>query len=348
MKLGLFFDLPPRNGYSQTAAFEEAFQQIQIAEEEGLDSVWIAERHFLPQRSVASAPMILASAIASRTQRLRVGTAVNVLPLTDPVRLAEEIATLDHICRGRFDFGVGRSSGQKAYVGFNVPYTESQARFAEALEVIQMALTQERFSYNGRFYTYDDVCVVPKPYQRPHPPIRMAITSPESFIRAGEMGLPIFMGLIASKAIMAERIEKYRRAWAEAGHEGQGDVCLRLAVHVAPTMDQALQEPKKSAMNFYNNILANENRPIPGLSDEENRRRVERGLHMSNITYQEVLKDHVVFGTPDVVTERLLELKEDLGLSSAIVDVNLGGLVPQDQLDSSLQLLAQQVLPSLK
>lgn len=348
MKLGLFFDLPPRNGLPQTAAFEEAFQQVHIAEEGGLDSVWVAERHFLPKRSVASAPMILASAIVSRTERIRVGTAVNVLPLTNPVRLAEEIATLDHIGLGRFDFGVGRSSGQKAYLGFNVPYTESQVRFSEALEIIRLALTQERFSYHGRFFEYDDVSVVPKPYQQPHPPIRMAITSPESFTRAGEMGLPIFFGLIASKDAMAKRVESYQTAWKTAGHEGTGDACLRIAVHVAPTMDLALREPRESAMHFYNHILANENIPVPGLTDEENRSRAKRGSQLSKISYSEVLENHVIFGTPDMVTEKLLILEEALSLSGIIVDVNLGGVVPKNQLNNSLKLLAKQVLPNLR
>ena len=145
--------MPPRKGQSQASTFDEAFEQIQIAEQGEISSVWVAERHFLPWRSVTSAPTVLCSAIAARTERLRVGTAVNVLPLTNPVRLAEEITTLDHICHGRFELGVGRSSGQEAYVGFNVPYTESQSRFSEAFDIIQLALTQDRFSYHGRFHT---------------------------------------------------------------------------------------------------------------------------------------------------------------------------------------------------
>ena len=272
---------------------------------------------------------------------------MNVLPLTNPVRLAEEITTLDHICQGRFELGVGRSSGQEAYVGFNVPYTESQSRFSEALDIIQLALTQDRFSYHGRFHTYKDICVVPRPYQRPHPPIRIAITSPESFARAGSMGLPIFIGLIASTKVMEERLSSYWDAWKQAGHPGQGDVYLRLAVHVGNTSESAVEEPKQSALNFYNNILANQNNPIPGLSVEENRSREKRRSLMANVTYEQILRDHVICGTPDTVTERLLDLKNILRIRGAIIDVNLGGMIAQHHLNNSLRLLSHEVAHNL-
>src|SRR5688500_11030700 len=107
MHLGLFFDLPPRDGPNHASTFTEALRHVDIAESCGLDSVWLAERHFQPNRSLCSAPMVLAAAVAGRTKRIKVGTAVNVLPLYNPVRLAEEVATLDNLCGGRFEFGVG-------------------------------------------------------------------------------------------------------------------------------------------------------------------------------------------------------------------------------------------------
>ncbi len=348
MRLGFFFDLPPRASDTPAGAFMEAHHQVDIAESCGLDSVWIAERHFQPNRSLCSAPMVLAAAVAGRTKRIKIGTAVNVLPLVNPVRLAEEVATLDHLCQGRFEFGVGRSSGEGAYKGFKVPYTESQQRFDECLDVVTKAMTQERLSHRGPFYTFDNIAVVPKPFQKPHPPMRVAVTSPASFAWAGQRGLPIFLGLNAPSSVLKPRIEAYKKAWQDAARPGTPDVGLRPPVHVAPTMDQALSEPRDSPMNFYTNVMPAQNTPIAGLSDEENRQRVARAEKYRSMTYDAVLKTHLVAGTPDVVTERLLGLKEELSLSSAIVDVNFGGMVPREALDRSLHLLAEQVAPKLR
>lgn len=120
----------------------------------GLDGVWLGEIHFNPARSVQSAPIALASFIAASTRRVRVGTAVQVLPLSNPLRIAEEVATVDHLSEGRFDFGIGRSGSPRAYDALGVPYAESQARFLEALEIIREAWKGESFSYQGKFYRF--------------------------------------------------------------------------------------------------------------------------------------------------------------------------------------------------
>src|SRR5581483_10619834 len=108
------------------------------------------------------------------THRVKIGIAVQVLPLSHPLHLAEDVATVDHLAGGRLDFGVGRSSLPEHYQGFDIPYAESRDRFFETLDVLVKAWTQERFSHEGRFYRFRDVCVVPKPYQKPHPPLRIA------------------------------------------------------------------------------------------------------------------------------------------------------------------------------
>ena len=118
-----------------------------------------------PTRSVLSAPLLVASWIVARTRRLRVGTAVQLLPLNHPLRVAGEVATLDHLSQGRFDFGVGRSGGPRAYDALGVPYQESQARFFEALEIILTAWKGEPFSYEGKFYRFADTTVTPRTSQ---------------------------------------------------------------------------------------------------------------------------------------------------------------------------------------
>ena len=107
---------------------------VDAAEKMGLDGVWLAELHFNPARSVLSSPIVVASAIAARTKRLRVGMAVYVLPLSNPLRIAEEVATVDQISEGRFEFGIGRSGFARSYDVYSIPYNESQDRFAESRE----------------------------------------------------------------------------------------------------------------------------------------------------------------------------------------------------------------------
>ena len=194
MDFGIFLE-QTRRGTGQADAFLEMFELVDAAEAWGLDIVWLAEMLINPARSVLSAPLLVASWIAARTRRVRMGTAVQLLPLNHPLRVAGEVTTLDHLSQGRFDFGIGRSGGTRGYDALGVPYEESQARFFEALEVILEAWKGEPFSYDGRFFRFTDVTVSPRPYQRPHPPVRMAATTADTFPRVGRMGLPIFVGL---------------------------------------------------------------------------------------------------------------------------------------------------------
>src|ERR1700736_5652027 len=176
-EFGVFHEFPRYAGVTDAEVFAQSFVQVDAAERWGLDVIWIAELHFLPERSVASAPLLIASAIASETPRMKIGIGVQVLPLCHPLRLAEEVATLDHISHGRLIFGVGRSGFPRTYEAYGVPYAESRERFAETLEIVKLAWPEERFSYRGKYFSCDKAALVPKPWQKPFPPIRIAATS---------------------------------------------------------------------------------------------------------------------------------------------------------------------------
>src|SRR5262245_13047909 len=142
-EFGLFHEFARRPGQTDKEAFAQSFAQVDAAERWGLDVLWLAELHFLPERSVLSAPLVIASAIAARTRRIKLGIGVQVLPLCHPLRLAEEVATLDHISGGRLIFGVGRSGFARTYEAYGVPYAESRERFGEVLEVLKRAWSNE-------------------------------------------------------------------------------------------------------------------------------------------------------------------------------------------------------------
>ncbi len=349
MEFGSFMEFHKRGNAAEAEAFRESFAHVDQAEKMGLDAVWLAESHFNPRRAVLSSPMVIATSIATRTNRLKVGTAVQVLPLTNPLRVAEETATLDHVSEGRFEFGVGRSGSPGSYEGYNISYADSRERFFETLDVIKKAWTQERFSHQGQFYSYDDVCLVPKPYQQPHPPLRMAATTSDTFPMAARLGLPLFIGLrVTNMSQVAEQVKSYKQAWEEAGNEGEIDVSLRAPVYIAETKEEAVSEPEESFMSQFrrlgssiSNYVASAGMP----SQEEVNRRTQQ---LSSITWEEVQREKVAVGTPEMVIERLQEMKETLQLSSLTAEFNAGGLIPQQDIARSLRLFCEKIVPAFK
>lgn len=360
MHLGLMMECDYREGRTQHEAFDEAFATAEMAETLHFDSVWLAERHFAAPRnpldpqgagipSVVSSPLIFATAIVSRTSRLRVGTAVLVLPLGHPVRMAEEVATLDNISRGRLDLGIGRSGFPRAYQGYDIPYGESRERFMEYLTVMRQAWTQERFSYQGKYYSFQDVCLIPKPYQKPYPPLRYAATTRETFALMGQLGLPIFVGLRGMTASDLEQsLQVYRTAWQETGHPGNGDVMLRVPVYVAETMEQALNEPQVSTELAYARLRQSLSRSAGEAGTLPTEERAERAARLASTTYEDLLRERLAYGTPQAVAERLAQWRDTLGLSGAIMEPNVGGHIPPHRVTNSIRLFAQEVAPALR
>jgi alkanesulfonate monooxygenase SsuD/methylene tetrahydromethanopterin reductase-like flavin-dependent oxidoreductase (luciferase family) len=349
MHFGIFMEFETRQGCSQTEAFAEGFTLVEAADTWGLDGVWLGEMHFNPARSVLAAPLVLASSIATRTQQLRVGMAVQVLPLNNPLRIAEEVATIDHISAGRFDFGIGRSGSPRAYDLYGIPYAESQARFREALEIILEAWKGERFSYQGEYYHFENAIVSPRPYQLPHPPIRMAATTEETFPRVGALGLPVFVGLRGMDIPeLKVHLQSYRKAWQEAGHAGNGDVFLRLPVYVGETERGAREEPYESIM-YYFARQANLTRSAVGRDGTGSaERRLERAERLQSLSYEQILHTKVVFGTAVELIDRLSQLREELGLEGIVAELDAGGLIPAERVQRSLRLLTQKVMPAFK
>jgi len=193
MKFGLHYLLSCSQSQSPEQRYRDTVEQAVRAEALGFESVWPVEQHFHQMQSALPCPTLLLAAIAARTTTLRLGTAIVQLPLAHPLRTAEEIATLDVLSGGRVEFGVGRGSQPKHFAGFGVPLSESRDRMVEALDYLRVAFTRDRFSFDGRFFHADDICLVPKPVQQPHPPIRIAANSPDSFELAGRLGYPILV-----------------------------------------------------------------------------------------------------------------------------------------------------------
>ena len=254
MHFGMFMQFETRPGGSQASAFAEGFELVDTAEACGLDGAWLAEMHFTPDRSVLSSPITIASSIATRTRRLRIGMAVYVLPLNNPLRIVEEVGTVDQISEGRF----GRGS---------------------------------RFRTKASSTRWRTPPVAPLPYQKPHPPFRMAATTSETFPRAGEDGYPIFVGLRGMDIPELRRnLNEYRKAWKAAGHEGNGNVSLRIPVYLGPDEKAAIEEPFESIQNYFGRMgrLYAADSGSAGIQQTE--LRDQRAERLSALSYDDILE----------------------------------------------------------
>jgi alkanesulfonate monooxygenase SsuD/methylene tetrahydromethanopterin reductase-like flavin-dependent oxidoreductase (luciferase family) len=328
MEFGIFHEFWSTGAASQREAFAQSFAQIAAAEDWGLDAVWLAEIHMNPTRALVSAPLIVASAIAARTSAIKIGTAVQILPLGHPLRLAEETATIDQISGGRLIFGVGRSAFPRAYTAYGISYEESQDRFAESLEIIRKAWTEPGCSHHGRYHSFDNFTLVPRPVQQPHPEIRIAASQPDTYAAIGRLGYPLFSAVRASPlGELAGHARAYREAWAAAGHPGRARMYLQVPVYVAAGRDAALAEAEAGMMRF-----------------SQYRADLVRGP----LSYGDVLREKGIVGTPEMVADRLEELRDAAGLDGVSAEINPGSMLTHAQVMASLRLWCREVMPRFK
>jgi alkanesulfonate monooxygenase SsuD/methylene tetrahydromethanopterin reductase-like flavin-dependent oxidoreductase (luciferase family) len=281
-----------------------------------------------PTRSLLSAPLTVASAVAARTARIKIGTAVQILPLGHPLRLAEETATIDQISGGRLIFGVGRSAFPRAYDAYGISYQESQDRFAESLDIIKQAWTQEVSSHRGRYWEFDNFTLVPRPLQQPHPEIRIAASQPDTYGAIGTLGYPLFAALRASPlGDLPANIRAYRDAYRAAGHPGQGKTYLQVPIYVAETAERALAEAKDGLMRFAT---------------------YRADLVRGPLTYEAALHQKGIVGTPNMVAARIEELQETVGLDGISAEINIGSMLSHEQVMNSLRLYCQELMPRFK
>ena len=328
MEFGIFHEFWSTKASSQAEAFADSFAEIEAAEDWGLDALWLAEIHMNPTRSLMSAPLTVASAVAARTRRIKIGTAVQILPLGHPLRLAEETATIDQISNGRLIFGVGRSAFPRAYLAYGISYEESQDRFAEALDIVLKAWTEPGCSHQGRWHSFENFTLVPRPVQQPHPEIRIAASQDDTYAAIGRLGYPLFSAVRASPlSELAGHARTYRDAWEAAGHHGRARMYLQVPVYVAETEAAALADAEAGLMRFSTY------RP---------------DLVRGPMSYEQARQEKGIVGTPDMVTAQLKELQEVAGLDGVSAEINPGSMLSHEQVMRSLELWCGEVMPRFK
>ncbi len=284
--------------------YARALERIAIMDETGYDAVWLAEHHFNTY-SVCPSPHIMATHVAAKTKNLRIGTAVSLAAFYHPLRLAEEIALLDVLSGGRVNWGAGRGFDPTEFRAFGVQPEESADRFLEAVEIVIKAWGEERLTHEGRYWSFDDLDVLPKPMQKPHPPVWVAATSPESIERAAARGHTILMDPHASHAEIGRKRQMYRQALGRHGHSEDGrEVPVARLLAIAPTEAEAQEVARQGAAWTVGSYAKPKgDTPRAGIDYTPGEDPVER-----------YVRDVVVYGTPERVVDEILRLREEASI----------------------------------
>jgi natural product biosynthesis luciferase-like monooxygenase protein len=235
--------------------YRRLFGQMEEMDRLGFDQIWVTEHHFSVYGGTIPHPPTFMSAIARTTQRVRLGVAVNVLPLHNPMEVAESYAMVDVISNGRLDFGVGKGSESHEYKKAGVRQEESSGRMYEGTEVLRQAWSDKAVNFKGEFFHYENVPVLPKPVQRPHPPIWVGCARSEDTFRwAGKNGFNLMTlpYLYREPHVLPGLIRAYRQGLADAGHGfTQTEVLGKFHVYVSSSLDQAIREAEPYLTNYY-------------------------------------------------------------------------------------------------
>jgi alkanesulfonate monooxygenase SsuD/methylene tetrahydromethanopterin reductase-like flavin-dependent oxidoreductase (luciferase family) len=329
----------------------------------GYDGVGFNEHHTSPF-GLMNSPNLLAAAAAQRTKNLKLLIYGNLLPIHEPLRLAEELAMLDCLSNGRIISGFARGIPREHNV-FNVPQSESRARFEEAWEIIRRAWTDEVFSYDGRFWKYRDVAIWPRPVQQPHPPVWVPVTASKETIEwAGQHNIPITPGIASHRGVREDVIRYYARQLQQHGHQiTPGHLIIQADVYVADTKEQAIEEAGPYALYFNRTLFSHGNITVRNLQAEtgyvsnvshdylrpENvplvsgQRERYRGLTMDGI--RQGAREQP-WGPPHEVAERILAAADHAGANQVTVSLNRGAM-PHAMFMHQIQRFAREVLPRL-
>jgi alkanesulfonate monooxygenase SsuD/methylene tetrahydromethanopterin reductase-like flavin-dependent oxidoreductase (luciferase family) len=321
VKIGIlqFFSWPERRA-PLPAVYERALDRIEIMENGGYDAVWLTEHHFSDYSVCPSIPVMGAYA-AARTKRLRIGTAVTLAGLYHPLRLAEEIALLDILSGGRVNWGAGRGFDSREFRAFGVSPDETHARFREAVEIVIRAWSDSRLSFRGRFYSFEDLEVLPKPLQRPHPPAWMAASTDDAIRWAAAAGHSILMSPHPTHAEIGEQRMLYQRELESHGHSAAGrEIPVARLIAIAPTGGEARSVATAGVEWLLKTYVNPTGRGDP------------------NEMLQRYLDSVVIHGTPEAVLEKIQTLREEIRLDS---------LIAAPLSHETFLLLTDRVLPKL-
>ena len=334
MKFGVFYQMPCAADQSPAQRYQDTIAQVQLADRLGFDAAWLAELHFNSLFSVMPAPMMVGAAIAQTTSNIRIGTAVHLLPLHQPIRLAEEAAALDVMSNGRSIFGIGRGAIPAHFQGYGVDYEEARVRFLEGLEMVLGMWSQDSYSFKGEYNKVENISLAPKPLQQPHPPVFIASNSADTFTLVGQLGHNILVApTIVTVPGALSGLETYRSELERNSHDpAKREVNVTVHVHVSEDENEA-RNAFEMTINNYLGTLG---------------RGSGRGASVAaSLNYETVIDEYAAVGTPDQVAEKLHKFSRLYNPDGIICWFNTGGMIPHEEVETSMNLFAEGVMPQL-
>jgi alkanesulfonate monooxygenase SsuD/methylene tetrahydromethanopterin reductase-like flavin-dependent oxidoreductase (luciferase family) len=345
MRFGTFSYNQARPSVTEKQAFEELLDQILLTDRLGFDDAWFAEHHHSDYGMLAS-PNLMIAALAPRTQRLRMGNLVSVLPLYDPMRFAEECGMLDILTNGRLNVGLGRGV-PKDDMKHRLDRDTAQARFEEGIEILLRAWTGETFSYSGKAWGYQEISCRPLPLQKPHPPIYYGATSPDSPAMVARNGWNLALSrqplANCAKAIAAYREERARHA----NLPGKGDAIMVRDIYVADTDEQAWRVATPQITRFWQLATDNYWRG-DSVSGDDLPKFTERFPYFPGGLTVKRLDEWgtSLIGSPDTVTKKAREMVQTARPDCLVGMFSFGGL-KHEQVMHSIELFGRKVMPAL-
>lgn len=339
MKFGTFLLLQTPSAKSPEQIFARGIEIAQVADRLGFDSIWCAEHHFSTY-GYLSRPLMLATHLASKTERIRVGSAVVVLPLHHPLIVAEDIATADLLTGGRLDIGLGRGYQTYEFERLGLSLTNSRERFEESLDILLKAFEGKPFAYEGKHYRFGETSVFPLPVQKPHPPLWIVGQSQESILATAKRGFNIISG---GFGVPVDRLREFRAGLdampLDPKIKSQVSVSTQRPVYVTNDESElpAIVEHARWNMRVT-------------LSLRKGLERVERGHAIAvpfegEAAYEDLLDKYFIMGTPKTCIAKLAELRDAMKIDHFNANFWFGDL-EQTKVLRSMQMFAKDVMPA--
>lgn len=347
MKFGLLYipDYHSEAHGSFQNYYEDMIKQVKVADELGFDGAWFAE-HRIPGFAFGN-PAVWMAALARETSRIRLGSAVSLLPLHNPIRVLEDYSLVDVLSGGRLNLGVGRGLYQYDYDLSLVDMAESRPRFDEALEIITKAWNAEYFSHQGEFYDFEDHSVTPRPLQKPHPPLYLsAVMSPDSYRWAGTNGHNLMCApfFFSDPQQQRDLLDLYFESLAD-NHHDSADRDIVGAYHLYCGASEAdVTATAAPALGAYQAFTKAADM-LRAAQRHDEQYKAWKGFYENRetITFDQMRATRAVMGSPAECVDRIGSLAEQYGLNSFIFEVNYGGMATSDVL-ASLELFATEVV----
>jgi flavin-dependent trigonelline monooxygenase, oxygenase component len=311
----------------------------------------VIDHHFFQKFSISANPLAMFAAAAQRTKKIRFRTALHTLPLENPMRLAGMIAETDILTNGRLEVGLGRGHGW-LFGPSCVPLEESRPRYNEAIDILELSFTKDKFSYDGKYYKVSDVTVVPKPVQKPYPKFYTGGTSDVTYQMAGEKGWGIFVPPLLPWKVLEAPLNIYKKACADHGHDP--DIVYIRPVYMDEDESLIREEVEKAILNF----LAFNASPVESIQSEEKKAELRAkgyGFYASGalesltkLTYEQIVEQEIGFiGTPDKVLQQVENLQKKGGIGELAVVSNFGGIDHWKSIKTQ-QMFAKHIIPAFR